>query len=70
MAMGYVTVKNKKSNMILNTEDDGLFVTINFMADGEYEIEEIGVCIDNFNRIEPDTIEEYNDREMAVYIKN
>lgn len=58
-----VTVKNKNTGEILNTEDNGLIVTIGFKSDGEVEIESIGTCTDNSTSLAPDTTEKYFDPE-------
>lgn len=58
-----MTIKNKKSRKILNTEEHGLFGTITIQADGTIEIDELGTCIDTLSKMVPETEENYLDVE-------
>lgn len=52
-----IVVKNKSTGEVLETEKDGLYVSINFEADGSFGIEDIGTCVDNSTYMEQDTKE-------------
>lgn len=52
-----VIVKNKRTGKILETEKDGLYVNLNCEADGSFEIDDIGTCVDNSTYMEQDTEE-------------
>lgn len=57
----YVEIKNKKTGEVLNTDEHGVFVIIHCEADGNVVIDELGTCVDNSTRTEPDTTEKYFD---------
>ncbi|URZ15455.1 hypothetical protein [Clostridium felsineum] len=52
-----VIVKNKMTGELLETEKDGLYISLDIEADGSIEIEDIGTCIDNSTYLEQDTKE-------------
>lgn len=63
-----VTIKNRNTGEIMDTDENGVFANIAFNADGSVEIETLGTCVDNSTRFEPDTIEkglDINDYEIV-----
>jgi len=52
-----VTIKNKKTGEVIDTDENGVFAIIRFEANGNIEVESLGTCVDNSTRTEPDTIE-------------
>ena len=52
-----VTIKNKNTGEVIDTDENGVFAIISFIANGDIEVESLGTCVDNSTRTEPDTIE-------------
>jgi hypothetical protein len=52
-----VTIKNKKTGEVIDTDENGVFAIIRFEANGNIEVVSLGTCVDNSTRTEPDTIE-------------
>lgn len=58
-----VTIKNKNTGALIDTDRDGVFAEICFNSNGDIEIEAIGTCVENSTNMEQDTVEMYFDVE-------